>query len=340
MITSIRFTGEDKNDYLLSRRTKNVLRKGKTQESYEKALQNRKFGQRESDIFDEYYKVVDDGLANDRANKCLIGRDIHFERDRINIIFGPNASGKTTILKTIAAYCLCGTSHQFDGFTSIDKFQPIDYPYSFDKESKYTHDILNDMIIKRAGNHAIIDWDGSPVYFQNFANRSMYSIDDYYDTILGDCMEAMLFSMNKSKSSDGKQTIYLFSKLYNLLKMKYSFDNITELFENKTTHVNDTWIKCYKNNYSYIEKFQNNNKDHITLLLDEIDKSLDINNIGWMFTELLPQLHDVNHDQIIVISHSPLVCSPDICSPEKYNFISMDEEYTNSVKKLFGKINF
>ena len=38
--------------------------------------------------------------------------------------------------------------------------------------------------------------------------------------------------------------------------------------------------------------------------------------------------------QIIIISHSPIVLRDDIFKSDKYNFISMDEEYTQKCKKL------
>lgn len=338
MIESIKFTGEDKNDYLLKRRTKRVLRKNKTIEQFQEEI---KYSQRtKTEVEDKYFKIVNDGLANGRANKCLIGREIKFEKDKINIIFGPNASGKTTILKTIASYCLCGSSSQFDGFTSIEKFRPTDYPWSFEKPRNYDEDGILKLIVKQAGNHADIKWDGSPVFYQNFTNRRMSTIDDYDGTIFGNVAEALSFDLGKQKTSDGKSSLLLFSKLYDLVEKRYSFDDITKEFEYKVKSVNDTWAECYRNNYEYLKKFQNNKNDHITILLDEIDKSLDINNISYIFKELIPELHNINHDQIIVISHSPLVCSEDICSPEKYNFISMDDKYTSNVKELFRNIKF
>ena len=132
----------------------------------------------------------------------------------------------------------------------------------------------------------------------------------------------------------------MFSQLFRIAALKYNLeDNIKETLE-KAEHVNDVWADTYKRNVKYLQNFYKGNNDHITILLDEVDKSLDINNVEYMFTELIPKLHDINNDQIIVISHSPLVLSEDVCNSEKYNLISLMPEYTQKVKELFRNIKF
>lgn len=341
MVESIKFTGEGKNDYLLKRNIQQELKRGKTIEQYLEEKSSIKSYRRRFELEDKYFKDVDKGLLNELANKCLVGREIKFDRNKINVIFGPNSSGKTTILKTIASYCLCGNSTHFDGFTSIEKINPMDYPYNIGCDREYTQQMINDIIATKAGNHAILKWDGSPVYYQNFANRVISSFSDYEGSILGNLGNSLNFTLNKGKISDGNKSLYLFGQLIdNVVNKHYSFNDIINEYNRIVKTCNDTWEGCFKNTYEYLSKFQNNNNDHITILLDEIDKSLDLNNTALIFSELIPALHNINNDQIIVISHSPLVLSEDICPTSKYNIISMDDNYTETVKKLFRSIKF
>lgn len=333
MIKSIQFTGKGNDDYLMLRNYQRVLKDGVTKEDYKEL--KKKLGANRA--INQCYEEKDVGLLNDRANLCLIGKEIKFERDRINLIFGPNACGKSTILKAIAGYALCGSNGNKDGFTNPFKYQPSDFPLFKEK----TNDELSDLIYKDMGNDAKIEWDGNPVYYHNFSERiHTGSIDDYVGSIFGDIGDALSYELNKGKMSGGKQSIAIFAQLFNIVNSKYQIKDIADEYLNKHKHSNDTWQKALQLNIDYLNKFGLENNDHITLLLDEVDKSLDINNVNYMFKNLIPELHNVNNDQIIVISHSPLVLSEDVCSSEKYNLISLMPEYTEYVINLFKNIKY
>jgi hypothetical protein len=68
------------------------------------------------------------------------------------------------------------------------------------------------------------------------------------------------------------------------------------------------------------------------MLFDEVDKSMDILNVFLLYTEALPMLVEKTGVQIILVSHNPLVLLNKI--REKFNFISIDDEYTNECLKL------
>ena len=58
----------------------------------------------------------------------LYNRKFKFADKKINVLFGPNASGKSTIIKAIAAHCLCGEDTRVqDGLTNFKKYNPTDY---------------------------------------------------------------------------------------------------------------------------------------------------------------------------------------------------------------------
>ena len=71
-----------------------------------------------------------------------------------------------------------------------------------------------------------------------------------------------------------------------------------------------------------------------TFLFDELDKSLDILNIYNLYVNVLPAFVKKTGVQVIIISHSPMVLMDKIRNNEMYNFISIDEDYTNACLKL------
>ena len=85
--------------------------------------------------------------------------------------------------------------------------------------------------------------------------------------------------------------------------------------------------------YDYIKEKHTDDNASLTIMLDEIDKSLDINNIIMLYTEVLPKLVQKYNVQVILVSHSPIILSDKIYNSEYYNIISLDENYTTSVRE-------
>lgn len=336
-IHSIKFTDTGNNGYINEFKYKDVLKPEFTNDDYLKALMNPKeFRHRFycRDIHAYFHDQVPDGYKNELARACLLNREFVFSTDKINIIYGPNASGKSTILKTIAAYALCGDERQFDGYTNIKCFEPISYGFG----QIPTYDILCSKIERKAGNQAKINWDGNTVYYHNYTHRQNNgSADDLVGTIFGSFGNAAAFELTKSTISDGTQSLYIFNQLYNIAK-----DNIhvTDLFNISLEHENDIWRSCYETNIEYLKKQYIPGTNQNTILLDEIDRSLDVFNTAIIYKQLLPMLQSVNNHQIIAVTHSPLVLSKTICPDDKYNIISMDDAYTNKVINVFKSLEF
>jgi energy-coupling factor transporter ATP-binding protein EcfA2 len=339
MITKITFNNSEKG-YLNYPHIKNVLKRGRTIEQYNQALEDpqryKKYGR---DIADYFFKEVIDGFENQTARSCLLGKSFEFSKDKINIIFGPNASGKSTILKSIANYALCGGDRICDGFTNVEKYRNIDYGLS----ETPNEDLLKRNIFNSAGNVFEIEWDGNPVYYQNYSNRkSTGTIDDWNSPLFGSFRDNILFEMNKSKSSDGMITADIMGYIFQLAESKYSVENIKKEFErvSKSKELCGLGYEPYQVSYDWIMKHYNKIKysNHVTFLFDEIDKSLDILNTKFIFKYILPEIKKINNDQIIVVSHSPLILSESIANKENYNIISLDEEYTQKVRKLISNL--
>lgn len=330
MIKSLKFTGEygyisEKLEEPISP-IRNPFKREKSKEEREKEKAFKKIHKEWEKHKDEYNNP---SLANN-----LLNRTFYFEPNKINLIFGPNGSGKTTILKALAGNA--GTS---DGYAQL--YAPLDVSDLYEKSTIET--FKRKKIKKLMCNSAIIDWDGSPVYYDNFANRKTYgTLGDLGGSVLGnDIVTEIQYIMNKDKISQGQNSIYLMSRLFHIAKQHLSYKDIFSEYVNddgtyKAMNVNDAWEEAYKAQLDYYMGFENSFKNlPSTFLFDELDKSLDIINIYQLYVNLLPKLVEKTGVQIIIISHSPLVLSEKIRNNEMYNIISIDEDYTNEcIEKL------
>jgi AAA15 family ATPase/GTPase len=131
----------------------------------------------------------------------------------------------------------------------------------------------------------------------------------------------------------GQNSIYLINKLTKICTNKFSIDDIDTSFEKEYKRVNDVWGNTWKLAYDYIKEKHTDDNASLTIMLDEIDKSLDINNIIMLYTEVLPKLVQKYNVQVILVSHSPIILSDKIYNSEDYNIISLDENYTTSVRE-------
>ena len=343
MIKSLTFDG--KSGYIGSKFTEEdkPIKPNKKDWRYQEIYPHRNFNEEkfEKDMtrykseMDFYKKHV--GKYKVSCSEILVGRTFTFESDKINLIFGPNASGKSTILKSIAAHAFC-----VDGFSKF--LEPYDFNIWNISESELDiYDTYRDALRKKIytfyGTSSIIDWDGSPIYFHNFENRRSYgSIGELTGSIIGSIGEEINYIMGRDRSSSSQNMFYQFSKLSKLMSKSITFEDILETPKKKylNERVNENWSTVYKVQEEYYKSFpmSYDRNGQNTYLLDEIDKSMDILNVNELYTNVLPKMFDKYGTQIIIISHSPIVLRDDIFKSDKYNFISMDEEYTQKCKKL------
>lgn len=342
MIKSLTFDG--KSGYIGSKFTeddkpiKPNKKDWRYQDSYLRNFNEEKFEKdmtRYKSEMDFYKKHV--GKYKVSCSEILVGRTFTFESDKINLIFGPNASGKSTILKSIAAHAFCE-----DGFSKF--LEPLNFNVSWMKipESEKLNayrDCLRKRVDSFYGTSSIIEWDGSPIYFHNFENRRSYgNIGELTGSIIDDVGEEMMYILDRSHISSSQNMFYQFSKLSNLMSKNITFEDILEIPKKKYSNKDkdDVWSIVYKVQEEYYKSFpmSYDRNGQNAYLLDEIDKSMDILNINELYTNILPKLLDKYGKQIIIISHSPIVLRDEIIKSDKYNFISMDEEYTQKCKKL------
>ena len=284
-----------------------------------------------------WWKKHKDDLKNPKLYANLVDREFKFTNG-LNIIFGPNASGKTTLLKAIA-----GNAGASDGFSGLR--EPFDIKFELGK--KIDSDDVRGYLNKMMQNTAEIKWDGAPIYYHNFESKLQNSgyIGSLGGSVLGDDLgDEIMYIMNRNNISMGQNSIFLLNRLYQIgqtptcygkLFSKYVSDGKVDIANLKKT-MNDAWSNAYEEQLKYYLSFEKSLIDSpITFLFDEIDKSMDILNVYYLYTEYLPKLIKETGVQVILVSHSPVVLSKKVRENPLVNFISIDDKYTEKCLEIF-----
>lgn len=275
--------------------------------------------------------------------KFLVNRKFNFEPDKINIIFGANGSGKSTIIKAIAGAASCG-----DGYTRFNDPTAFRYSFNWDKMSdseRYSKEEFLKVLEGRQKNTAQVEWDGSPVYYHNFG-ETVERAGSFFggltnSGIINSAKEEAMFILGGKEISAGQKAAWIFNKLIKVIGVEVSLKDIVAPFMDKLKNANSTWTSAYRVQYDYYSKLPNFSKvSKKTVLLDEVDINLDIETVHRLYIEVLPRLVKKYGAQIIAVSHSPIILSKDIMENPMYNVISIDEEYTNDVKSILKKLTF
>lgn len=355
-IHSITFTDKYKKGFLFEHGKGYVLKKGKTKEDYQNALKEpRKYQKYGRDIASHFYDEEDTGLVAELANECLINHKFEFSTDKINILFGPNASGKTTIIKAIAKAACCGNDENImDGMTNIIKYKPSDFYKIFSDYHPLDFDTVFKIITRgkfeSPQNHFSLDWDGNVVYYHNYSGRrSTGTCEDFeIESIFGGFMENVMFFMEEKNMNAAKRSLIILSGLFNVAEknpdIQSQIDTLYSMIDDSATESHKKkQNEVAKNLTKYIDTYREmhpNNPHQNTILLDEVDVNLDIPTLIGLYQYGLPNLQNINNQQIIVVSHSPLIMSPNVCDPNKYNIISLMPKYTDKVKQMLKTLTF
>ena len=347
MITSITFNKNKDQGYIYNPKYKKVLKRefeGWSEKQIEEYIaeakrthQDWKLGRRPKDYF---YKDVRDGYELPHLVKNLGEKTFTFHPTKINVLFGPNGSGKSTIIKELANYCLCGNRDACDGFTNPYHLEPLYINGSiFDESSKYTlSNYRKSLSLNGKRNDVSVVWDGGAVFNENInGRRTTGSVGDLVGGLFSSGLDEFIYLANRSKISLGQNTMYLIQKLTEIC------ENIPTLsdFENQVKKHNDNgpWYKTGCLALKHINKHHKAGAT-MTLLLDEMDKSLDIENTLLLYRDFLPALQQKYGIQIILVSHSPIMLTNIIQDSPNYNFISIDKKYTKQMKELFKGVSF
>ena len=284
----------------------------------------------------ESYKTTRGSYKNPYLAKTLIGRKIQFTNG-INVIVGPNGSGKTTIINAIAAFA----GVRVDGFpVKIDPFmmdtnfiiQNIQTDNDYDTE-------IERIVMQNMKNPCKISWDGTPVYYHNFSEKTAQAGNVFGELkggIIHGAIDEAEWHLNKNRMSGGETTMYVFEKLYNNIKNPVCYDDLLSYDPSSTNRVHCMTFDAQRRFYKKFKNFSV--KKPCTLLLDEIDNNFDIATTIEFFTKYLPHLADETGIQIIVVTHSPIVMSESIYNSPKYNIISLDDKFTEVCKNKLAEL--
>ena len=326
MISNVKFPKEG-NGYLYQK--------------YEKPEKPDKNDRRSRIPYEERLKEYVEELAVYKANKGmfilraadnLVGKEFVFEDGKVNVLFGPNACGKTTVLRAIAGECLTE-----DGFTSLR--EPIEFGFLAEKYdvSRVVGDLKK--------NTAFVQWDGAPLYYDNFAWRKEQSYGSFGGLVgsaIGSLGEEIEYHLACGRASAGQNAVYILNKILRIASQKVSLKEICERqYKARFAIGNSTWKKCGEEQLECLSKLSRyEDETYPTLMFDEIDKSLDIETVWTMYSEFFPALVKKYGCQIILVSHNPLILSEPIMENDVYNIISLDEAYTNDVRGILKGVRF
>ena len=290
----------------------------------------------------EDYHYVDQGYKNPQLVDNLLGKKFVFEPHKINVIFGENAAGKSTIINTLAAYCQCGDADNLDGWTNINFVKPLP-SHSFlssseENDEKYVQQVVEDNINRLMKNNAVVEWDGIPVYNDSFSNRKMLGqLGELTGSVLDSALDEALWLT--SRRSLGEKSIAILCKMIPKLEKPFTLEECLSCVKKD---YNNIW-KVYQK--ALVQRLKRLNSGFSgepvnTFMFDEIDKSMSISNVVTLYTKILPSLVEKTGCQIIIVSHSPVIITDQVYDSRFYNIINVTEGYAEECKSILSGFKF
>ena len=290
----------------------------------------------------EDYHYVDQGYKNPQLVDNLLGKKFVFEPHKINVIFGENAAGKSTIINTLAAYCQCGDADNLDGWTNINFVKPLP-SHSFlssseENDEKYVQQVVEDNINRLMKNNAVVEWDGIPVYNDSFSNRKMLGqLGELTGSVLDSPLDEALWLT--SHQSLGEKSITILCKMIPKLEKPFTLE---ECLSHVKKESNSIWENYQKALVQRLKRLNSgfSGEPVNTFMFDEIDKSMSISNVVTLYTKILPSLVEKTGCQIIIVSHSPVIITEQVYNSRFYNIINVTEGYAEECKSILSGFKF
>ena len=290
----------------------------------------------------EDYNYVDQGYKNPQLVDNLLGKKFVFEPHKINVIFGENAAGKSTIINTLAAYCQCGDADNLDGWTNINFVKPLP-SHSFlssseENDEKYVQQVVEDNINRLMKNNAVVEWDGIPVYNDSFSNRKMLGqLGELTGSVLDSVLDEALWLT--SRRSLGEKSIAILCKMIPKLEKPFTLEECLSCVKKES---NSIWKNYQKALVQRLKRLNSgfSGEPVNTFMFDEIDKSMSISNVVTLYTKILPSLIEKTGCQIIIVSHSPVIMTEQVYNSRFYNIINVTEGYAEECKSILSGFKF
>lgn len=232
------------------------------------------------------------------------GDEFTFEKG-INVIIGPNGTGKTTLLNLIKHYTFCNNQY----YSTVSD-SALDWSVYFDGDT-----FLN-------GVDVIGDYENTVFNF-------IHAVEMKGKHELQNITEMTLFMGNKA--SMGEQVVnslgMFFRKIFsNEVDVNFPLHKLKR-YINKND-INSLWSERFKQIYEHTVK---NKKKFVqpqyTMLIDEPDRNLDINNLEQIYGVVKTQKEDT---QAIYVIHNPVLLYR-LSKLDYIHFIEMEKGYLQKV---------
>lgn len=217
----------------------------------------------------------------------------------VNVLVGENGSGKTTLLKLIESYLLVGKTE-----CSLGMYNSV---------------VRRLIGLKEAvpdGIEVYADYDKNTFRLCHKAEKN----DD--DTMSSFSAFGEFYMQMHSSTGEGVNIALhsLFEQMFNKdAKLKFDYSKVGERYPSYDNYVNSHRVQNY---------------DEWTILLDEPDRNLDIENIGQIKGIL--SFHKPN-TQVIAVIHNPLLIYS-LAKKNDINFIELTPGYINRIRKQINDI--
>ena len=244
------------------------------------------------------------------------GTTIEF-KPGINIIVGANGCGKSTLIKTIATYLLCGNGCMKTptGYNSVRDAANDRHLWDPTEAEK----LLDGVDVAH-------DYNGVA-----FILRNSYEMEN------GDAlrdMDSFVSAYKRRVSSMGENTMFSIQTLFDVMfadkgveYLAFPVANLKKIMDN----AGDVWKERIRQLLQYYKRNQVTDLTpedfQYTVLMDEPDRNLDIYNLDQV-ADILSQ--DKEMTQLIATVHNPLLIAR-LSQKPNVNIIEMTEGYVNAV---------
>jgi hypothetical protein len=214
----------------------------------------------------------------------------------LNILFGPNGCGKSTMLRALAGYSFVDP-RAAEGWTAAPR--PIALPLDFNYKTNDYYDVVCDRF---SPVRAEIAWSGSPTFFCDFSAFDGKPAELGMTGLL-DVMEEMM--LMRDKSSGGEKRWLVLKRALDRIERP---PDVIALAERGKVGVNDVWRDCADAFIRRVLEIRNDfvgaDGHKITALLDEPDKNLSVLNQSIVWDKIHRWCSNAGV-QVIASSHSP-----------------------------------
>ena len=219
----------------------------------------------------------------------------------VNIIVGENGSGKTTLMNLIKKYLVVDFTECSRGDYNCNinaLFSTFHDDTMLDGVEVYADYTKNTFRLSHAGEKA-----------QNEALKTFEEFGSFFDQTHSSTGEGVLVAIN-----------YLFNYIFGKkAKLTFDYNQFKEVYPLYVDYVEKHRVKC---------------ADEWTILMDEPDRNLSLDNIEQVKGIL--SFHK-EHTQIIAVVHNPLLIYT-LSKMEHINFIELTKDYVKKVKRQVDAI--